>query len=149
MSAPAPLYFMNSFSSIRPTRVAMGRPVRKLKVSVPQGMLTPPITAPTISKRAHNSVHHCSDEDHTTTEPPSKRRCIANSTSTTSKKASIDNLDCDNVPDVPETDLLALEQVWRQAKKTPSPSLVSSHIFLSHRHIWLTITLSRLLLLRR
>ena len=109
----------------------MGRPVRKLKVSVPQGMLTPPITTPTISKRAHNSVHHCSDEDHTTTEPPSKRRCIANSTSTTSKKASIDNLDCDNVPDVPETDLLALEQVWRQAKKMPSSPPVSSHIFLS------------------
>jgi hypothetical protein len=123
----------------------MARPVKKLKVSARQGIVTPSTT--TISKCAHNSVRRHSDEDHTTTKPPTKRRWIASSRST-APQASIDNLDCDNVPDVPETDLLALEQIWRQAKEMASPPLVSSHIFLSHRHIWLTVTLSRLLLLR-
>ena len=130
----------------------MGRPVKKLKVSARQGIVTSPTTitkiiTTTISKRAHNSVYHHSDEGYATAEPPIKRRWIASSRLTASQ-ASIDNLDCDYVPDVPETDLLALEQVWRQAKMMPSPPLVSSHLFLSHRHIWLTVTLSRLLLLR-
>jgi hypothetical protein len=102
-----------------PAIVIMGTLVKKLKVDVRRGIVTPPTT---ISKRARDS----SDEDHTTAEPPTKKRWIASSKSAASKRASIDNLDCDNVPDVPEADLLALEQVWRQAKRMKSAQPVSS-----------------------
>jgi hypothetical protein len=155
------LYSTPRFSSPIPVRqiVLMDRTVKKLKVSARHGIVTPHTTTTShsqpsrYSKRdrscAHNSVHHRSYKDHTTTEPPTKRSRIASSKSTASQRASIDNLDYDNVPDVPETDLPALQEVWRQARIMPSPPLVSSHIFLSDRHIYLTVTLSRLLLLRR
>jgi hypothetical protein len=126
--------------------------VKKLKFSTRRHVMTPHTTATSHSqpsKRAHNSDHRC-DEDHTAAQPPTKRHLIANSKSNTLQWASTDNLYYDNVPDVPGTDLPALEQVWRQAKDMSlSKAVVSSHIFLSHRHICLAITLRRLLLSRR